>query len=188
MNQPRGFGKLSLAVAALAATALAGCGDVEFPSAQGPPASRPIASRPAQEAVPVPAPLDLLLPRAIRIHPFTGTRVFGEAGGITGIDVRIEAIDGYGDANKAFGRFRFELFRHKPNSAEPKGERLAVWNVSAADHDQNRHHWNSITRTYQFKLAWDESIPIGRKFVLLAVFDSRFTPRLFDERVFVSGQ
>jgi len=177
-----GVGKLALAAALLAGTTLLGCGN-EAGGVFGTPTTAP-----APGAVKVPAPLEVLLPKAVRIHPFTGTRVFGEAGGIAGIDLRIEAIDGYGDASKAFGRFRFELFRHQPNNPDEKGARVAVWNVSLEDVKDNRSHWNSITRTYQFKLGWGDAIPIGRKFVLLAVFESRFTPRLFDQRVFVAGQ
>ena len=36
---------------------------------------------------------------------------------------------------------------------------------------------------------WDlNPIPVGQRFVLVAVFTSPFTQRLFAERVFVSGQ
>jgi len=183
VREQRRRGRLCLALCGLAAAVVAGC------AGEGArrPTTPPTTGR-AGGPVEVPSPIDLLLPKSIRIHPFTGTRVFDQAGGVTGIDARIEAIDGYGDANKAFGQFRFELFRFKPNSRDPKGRRLAVWRVAADSPKNNRAHWDSITRTYQFKLAWDESIPVGQKFVLLAVFDSRFTDRLMDERVFVSGQ
>jgi len=136
----------------------------------------------------VPEPLHLLLPQKIEMHPFTGTRVFSGAGGVTGIDVRIEAKDAYGDPAKAFGKFRFELFHHKTNSPDPKGRRVAFWNIDVEDPKVNRRHWNSTFKTYQFKLQWAQSIPIGSKFVLTAVFDSRFGGRLFHERIFTSGQ
>ena len=136
----------------------------------------------------VPKPLDLLLPQKIRLHPFTGTRVFSADGGITGIDVRIEAMDAYDDTGKAFGDFRFELYAYDPYQSDHKGKQLAIWPVDINDPKVNRTHWNSISRTYQFKLAWKHPIPVGQKFVLRAVFQSRFTQRLFDERVFVSGQ
>ncbi len=137
---------------------------------------------------PVPKPIDLLLPHKIRLHPFTGTRVFGAGGGITGIDVRIEAIDAFDDATKAFGQFRFELYSYDPNRADHKGRQLLAWPVDVENPDVNRIHWNSITRTYQFKLKWEDPIPVGQKFVLRAMFQSRFAPRVFDERLFVSGQ
>jgi len=136
----------------------------------------------------VPEPIRLLLPEAVRIHPFTGTRIFDEKGGIRGIDVRIEASDYYGDSTKAFGDFRFELYTHRENSADPKGQRLAVWEESLITPEKNLLHWDKITHTYQFKLQWDRPVAVGKKFVLAATFSSPYTPRLFDERVFVSGQ
>ena len=174
-RQRLGRGCLLLAAAAAGAM-IGGCNGPQSP-----------ASQPAG-LVAVPEPIQLLLPKQIRIHSFTGTRDFSDSGGIKGIDVRIEAIDGYGDAGKAFGRFRFELFAFKPTSADPKGPRIAVWTVDVADPKVNRAHWNSIMRTYQFKLGWREPIPVGQKFVLSAMFESRYSKRLFDEQVFVSGQ
>lgn len=137
---------------------------------------------------PVPSPISLLLPREIRIHPFTGARTFDEAGGIKGIDVRIEAVDTYGDATKAFGDFRFELYAYKPNSSDPKDARIAAWAVSLMEPKDNLVHWDNITRTYEFKLQWDKPIAVGQRFVLNAIFASPFTERLFTERVFISGQ
>jgi len=160
----------------LAAIVLAGCQE------PGGPASRPAGSQA------VPAPLTLLLPSKIRIHSFTGTRAFSRAGGVKGIDVRIQATDAYGDATKAFGQFRFELYRYKPTRADPKGARLAVWTVDVRDPKRNRLHWNNILRTYQFQLLWDQPIPVGQKFVLTACFESPYTPRLFDQHVFTSGE
>ena len=160
----------------LLAAALAGC---QEPAG---PASRPAGGQR------VPAPLALLLPTKIRIHSFTGTREFSGAGGVKGIDVRIQATDSYGDASKAFGKFRFELYRYRPTRADHKGSRLGVWVVDVRDPKTNRRHWNNILRTYQFQLQWDQPIPVGRKFVLTACFESQYTPRLFDERIFTSGE
>jgi len=74
-----------------------------------------VATRPEPADVKLPAPLHLLLPRAISIHPFTGTRTFDKAGRVKGIDVRVEALDAYGDSTKAFGKFRFALYQHQAN-------------------------------------------------------------------------
>lgn len=133
-------------------------------------------------------PLSLLLPREIRIHPFTGTRTFDEAGGIRGVDVRIEAVDAYGDTTKAFGNFRFELFTYRPTSENNRGQLLATWDVSLMDAQANLLHWDKITRTYKFKLQWDQPIPVGQRFVLVAVLASPYTERLFAQRTFISGQ
>ncbi len=164
--------RLSLVALAGAALGIAGCEPAGVTGAQ----------------VKVPEPVNLLLPKEIRIHSFTGTRVFSEEGGIKGIDVQVEALDAYGDATKAFGTFRFELYHFKPTSADPKGERMAMWTIDLSDPKQNRESWKGIFRTYQFKLGWSQSIPVGRKFVLVATFDSPFTNRLPPaEHVFVAG-
>lgn len=136
----------------------------------------------------VPPTLRLLLPREIRIHPFTGTRTFDGNGGINGVDVRIQATDAYSDATKAFGVFRFELYEHQDFAGDPKGGRIAVWDVDLSQPKANLVHWDNITRTYQFKLQWNQPIQTGDRYVLIASFDSRYTPRLFHERTFIAGQ
>ncbi len=141
---------------------------------------------PAQTAVP--QPIDLLLPRTIRIHPFTGTRTFDEAGGVKGIDVRIEALDAYQDSVKAFGDFRFELYTYRPGIPDAKGTQINTWEASLIDPRTNGIHWDKVHRNYQFRLKWDKPIPVGQRFVLAAVFSSPFTQRLFDQRVFTSGE
>ncbi len=176
MSNVRGLIQRTAPVAALLVVAVCGC---ELPP---PTAPQTLVSQP------VPSPVNLLLPQKIRIHSFTRTGELGEDGdGVRGIDVRIQAMDAYDDATKAFGKFRFELFRFRPNSSDPKGPRLAVWTVDVGRFEENRRHWNSIMRTYQFKLGWDEPVPVGQKLVLTATFDSPFSNRLFHEYVFVSG-
>ena len=136
----------------------------------------------------VPYPISLLLPEEIQIDSFTGTRTFDKAGGIKGIDVRVKALDAYGDVTKAFGKFRFELYQHRDRSTDPKGTRLGLWNVDLSDPKINVRHWDNIPPGYKFKLQWSRSIPVGKKFMLVAVFSSPFTERLFDERTFLAGQ
>lgn len=136
----------------------------------------------------VPPGLNVLLPKKIRIHPFTGTRTFEEAGNITGLDVRIEALDPYGDTTKAFGDFRFELYSFMPNSTERKAGKLVTWEVPLTDPKDNFNHWNSINRAYEFKLQWAAGITAGQRYVLVAVFTSPYTKRLFAERIFIAGQ
>lgn len=142
---------------------------------------------PPRDATPVPPPLHLLLPAAIDIHPFTGTRTFDAEGGVKGIEVRVTPRDAYGDATKAFGTFRFELYEFHANRADPKGERRAFWDVSVMDPKVNRVHWD-VSLTYKFRLEWDQAIPVGRRFVLVAIFSSPFTKRLFAERKFIAGE
>lgn len=143
---------------------------------------------PENAQVQVPEPIHLLLPRSIRIHPFTGTRSFDEGGGVRGIDVRIEALDAYGDATKAFGKFHFALYQHRAGRPDPKGARIETWEEDLLSPEKNRTHWDRITRAYQFKLRWFRPVPVGGKFVLVVTFSSPFGERKFAERTFVSGQ
>ena len=137
----------------------------------------------------VPAPVNLLLPEEIKIHNFTGTRTFDPRGGLKGIEARIEARDHFGDPNREFGQFRFELYDHRPQASDPKGQLLVIWDEDLTDPKKNQDHWDAtMGNTYEFRLLWEDPIPVGQKFVLRVVFTSPFTPRLFDERTFVSGQ
>jgi len=170
----------------LAAMGAPGCDNGRL--ASKPPWDTPAAPRPEQGGTPVPAPLNLLLPKAISIHPFTGTRTFDQTGGVRGIDVRITALDAYGDATKAFGKFHFALHEYRPNSPDPKGERIYTWEEDLLKPQKNLLHWDRITRTYEFKLQWYRPIEVGKRFLLIVSFSSPFTERKFAERVFVSGE
>ncbi len=139
-------------------------------------------------SVPVPQPVALLLPKAIKLDPFTGSRILNDEGKIAGLEVRVEAIDYFADATKAFGNFRFELYRYEQSKPDARGERLAVWNANLEEPAENKKHWQSIMRRYQFRLAWNEGIPVGRKFIVSVTYGSPYSPRLFDQRVFIAGQ
>jgi len=158
-----GAGARWAAVAVLALTLLPGC---------------PVAP-PAGE-VPVPDPLNLLLPKRIRIHPFSDVIVGPD--GVKQVEVRIEAIDSFGDATKMFGEFRFELYTVKPMSIDPKGRLIETWDVSIMDGRTNLLHWDGITRTYVFKLDWDTPLGGRPPLVIRAVFNSPFTQRFITER------
>jgi hypothetical protein len=167
------------------AGALAGCdGSGQSMSATQP--SMQTSTQPASQVLP--PPLAALMPRTIRIHPFTGMRTFDESGGIRGIDVRIEAKDAWGDSCKAIGDFRFELYAYRQENSDPKGEQVARWEEPLSDIKVNALHWDHITRTYEFKLQWSRSIPVGHRFVLVAYFISPYTQRLATECVFFAGQ
>ncbi len=134
----------------------------------------------------VPAPIDLLLPRSIDIHPFTQTGRFDT--GDAGIHARVQAKDAYGDATKAFGQFRFALHRFRPHHPTRRGSLVAQWEIDVSEPEQNVLHWDRHTRSYEFKLGGNPSMPPGRRFLLVATFASRFTPRLNAERELIVGE
>ncbi len=178
---------------ALLATAslVAGCGDTSkwfggTSSLQ--PTTQPAVRQYAQ--IDVPQPVNLLLPKSINIHPFTVTRTFDKAGGIRGVDVRVESFNAFHEATKAFGSFRFGVYTFQANNLEPKGKLSGIWEIEPAllDPRENLRYWNRSQQMYEFKLQWDKPIPVGRKFVLVAVFTSPFTQRLTAQRIFTSGE
>lgn len=138
--------------------------------------------RAAPGKVPVPGPLNLLLPRRMRIHPFSG--VINAPKGALQIEVRIEAVDAFGDATKMFGDFRFEVYALRPRDIDKRGRLIETWDVSVMDGKENVLHWDGITRTYVFKLDWARPLPGKRPFVVRAVFDSPFTKRFIAEETF----
>jgi len=142
------------------------------------------------QRIETPKPVNLLLPRKINIHPFTVTRTFDKAGGIRGVDVRIEVFNAFREATRAFGSFRFELYTYKANSQQPRGDLRGIWEIepSLLDAGENKRYWNRSQQMYEFKLQWDKPIPVGKKFVLAAVFTSPFTKRLTAQRIFISGE
>jgi len=149
----------------------------------------PYIQGPEQAKGKVPTPVDLLLPQKIRIHPFTSMRTFEESN-VRGVEARIETLDAFGDPVKAFGEFRFELWSYRANNPEHKGKLLNNWTVSTNDARANQMHWDHVTRAYLFKLELtklpepEENEKLETKrYVLVAVFSSPYTNRLFAEHV-----
>ena len=136
--------------------------------------------RPGEVAVP--SPVNLLLPRELRISPFI--EVTRADDGVHYLKALVEAKDSFDDAAKAFGTFRFELYSFREANADPKGNRIAVWDVAADDARSNLLHWDGITRMYVFKLRWDNPLAEGTPYVLVVTLSSRFSERLTDERTF----
>jgi hypothetical protein len=133
-----------------------------------------------------------LLPREIRLHPFTGTRTFDPAGGLRGVEARVEVINHLGEPTNAFGNFLFMLYAFKPHEADPRGQRLDCWEIQLTDTKQNLQYWDSLSRTYKFPLVLRQPLAVGKQAVLEVYFQDPAQPagtaRLFDRRVFVSGE
>ena len=140
-------------------------------------------NRPDPGKVPVPEQLRPLLANEIRITHFSKLKL-DAAGRIIGIDARIEATNSFETSTNVVGQFRFEAYAFRPNSAEPKGPQIAIWDVPFADVPTNAAHWDSFKRTYLFRLQLEQAIAPGEPLVLVAVFTSPFTDRLMDERTF----
>jgi hypothetical protein len=127
--------------------------------------------------------LDLLVPRRIEILPFTKPRSFDEDATPDGIEVVLAATDAFGDNVKAVGDYRFELYRFRPASGDPRGERLGFWEEAVRTVAEHQRHWNSYSETYEFELNWDRSLQANQKYVLQVTYVGPGEKRLFDQYV-----
>jgi hypothetical protein len=88
-----------------------------------------------------------------------------------GVEVLIELQDRFRDPTKATGTTLFELYDYRRNHPDPRGERLAAWRGSLQTLEEQRTHWNRISRTYSFQLAFPE-ISLNKSYVLQVWFDT----------------
>ncbi|MBI1373900.1 MAG: hypothetical protein GC159_14350 [Phycisphaera sp.] len=107
-------------------------------------------------------------PIAMRVHPFTSLTI-DETTGQAVLEVRIELLDQLGDVAKGVGDFRFELYQSEMTASRVGQEtQLQVWEAPMSTLEQNRMHWDAITRTYSFRLHVTHP-PMGDKKYKLTV-------------------
>jgi len=94
-------------------------------------------------------------PTDMRLHPLTLVSRDVEKGEDL-IEARVEFVDSVGDTAKAIAQFRFEL--HEEGAAARDAEPLSVWAVDLRDPRANALHFDSITRTYLFRLAVKDNL------------------------------
>jgi len=120
-------------------------------------------------------------PVAMRVHPFTSITFDPEQNSLV-LEVRMELLDQVGDVTKGVGDFRFELYADKLKaSLRGVDERLNVWDGPVSTLEQNRQHYDSITRTYSFKLRLDPAPPADQKLRLVAQFTDPSGKRILAE-------
>lgn len=130
-------------------------------------------------------------PTAIRLEPsFTTIRLRpergAEQGDTGGIEVYLSLQDQFGDALKALGVFRFELFQYRPARADPRGvrfERNGVQEWDLRDRASNQQHWDRITQSYRLRLALPDLPEKWDKIVVQATFISPSGYRLSDRLI-----
>jgi len=133
---------------------LSGCG-----APQAAPSPTPRVQRPAEtgdrevvERPPVIRAAGFAAAR-IRLLPLTelAEPSDGEADSI--LSVYLALLDAFGSQIKAPGILRFELYEYVPRSADPKGQRIAIWSdIDLTDPAQNNTYWRNFLRAYEFKL------------------------------------
>jgi hypothetical protein len=81
------------------------------------------------------------------------------------LNAYVSLLDAFGVQIKAPCTVRFELYRHVPRSAEPKGQRLAMWQDIDLSHPAtNNKYWRDFLRAYEFKL--DAPAGLNESYVL----------------------
>ncbi len=123
----------------------------------------------------------LLLPAKIDVLPFTKPRSWDDDQIPDGIEVVLRPLDSFGDQTKAIGCFRFELYTFRKASNDPKGKRVGFWEENLGTRESQYLHWDKITRTYRFRLAWNSGQkPRPGKYVLEVTYLSPSGLRLTD--------
>jgi hypothetical protein len=116
--------------------------------------------------------LQLLLPTRIEILPFTKPKSWDNDPIPDGIEVVLRPLDTFGDQTKAVGQYRFELYVFQNANSNPRGKRIGFWEEDLSTKASQYKHWDRITRTYRFRLAWtEEKVKPGRY-----VLDVTYTP------------
>jgi len=100
--------------------------------------------------------LKLYMPMKIDILPFTKPRSWDEDQIPDGLEVVLRPLDSFGDQTKAIGCFRFEVYTFAKADSNPRGKRVGFWEENLTTRDAQALHWDKITRTYRFRLAWND--------------------------------
>ncbi len=148
---------LSVLVAALMLVFAQGCES----SRAGLPPSAVVSTEPERYWMPVPT--------SVRVYP--STRFIKESGR-TILEARFELYDEMGDPVKFAGKFQIELFSVDEALGNAPRRLLYTWNAGLLSLDQQREHYDPITRGYLFRLGVDD-LRIAKQTTLLKV---AFTP------------
>ncbi len=106
-------------------------------------------------------------PVRIEILPLTELVELTDGQSGTQLDVFLSVLDAFGSQMKAPGTLRFELYEHVQRSAEPKGQRIAIWpDIDLTNPVENHRYWRDFLRAYEFTLRTDASK--GKTYVLEA--------------------
>jgi len=122
-------------------------------------------------------------PVAMRVSPFTSIRPGdGDGGGERELDLKIELRDQVGDLTKGVGRFRIELYEGAGEGEARERSPLFIWRASIESIEDNRVHYNSTLRTYDFRLALRGGVDPSEPARVFVQYTPRRGDRLVDER------
>lgn len=109
-------------------------------------------------------------PSELRVHPFTAIKDWTGEGRADGVEVLVELLDRFKDPTKATGTLIFELYQFRKNYPDVRGERLVAWRGSLLTLEDQRMHYNRISRTYSFQLAYPD-VRLDKNYVLQVWFE-----------------
>jgi len=150
-----------------------GCGQ---PSTNRPPVARPADSRAEGTAGkgedktagrPLANVPTGFAPARIGILPLTELSRSASSGQAAVLTIYLDLLDAFGSHIKAPGVLRFELYEFVPRSAEPKGQRIAVWpDIDVTNPVENNRYWQDFLRAYEFTL--DAPAGLDKTYILEA--------------------
>ena len=74
------------------------------------------------------------------------------------LEARVELLDEMGDTIKGVGDYHFDLASAEATSGATPATRLYSWDVSVMTLEQQKAFYDSITRTYFFRLKLDTPV------------------------------
>jgi len=94
-------------------------------------------------------------PLKMRVYP--SSRLVREGNGAV-LEARIELLDEMDDTVKGVGDYHFDLASAEATSGATPATRLYSWDVSVMTIEQQKAFYDSITRTYFFRLKLDSPV------------------------------
>jgi hypothetical protein len=133
----------------------AGCASVEPTEPGAAPVTGPLEREQAAAVEPPPARLPAgFSATEIEVLPLTELVDATDGRQGTQLNVYVSLLDTYREKIKAPGTLRFELYEYVQRSAEPKGQRLAIWpDVDLTSPAENQKYWRDFLRAYEFTLG-----------------------------------
>ncbi len=118
-------------------------------------------------------------PVSMRVHPSTR---FVKREGDPVLEARVELLDEMGDATKASGEFRMELYAGTTPGGEAPARRQYAWTVTLTTLADHERAFDPITRSYRFNLKLDDmSIARRRSRLVVTLTPADDGPRLTAE-------
>lgn len=112
--------------------------------------------------------MDMFGPVELRVHPLTRVTADSAPDGKRMLEIRLELADQFGDVTKGVGKLTFTLARAGALTSAV----VDRWENSLETPQENKDHWDAITRTYLFR----RELPAGLESESLQITATLTTP------------